>query len=194
MTTPRGAPTVVDYRTPEYWQAVRRGAGKVDRSTWTPVVIEPMTTVTGTDCASARWYMNNAPEFGWTVRATRARHLQPPANTGNYSGRWAEYATLAVRLLHKERSLSAWGTWRHDPEAGNGKGQWSFDAAMWAYVEGSGRIVILRSYAGSYGLAADEFKAIVKGEAFTPRKKGDTEGKDDVQRKPRKSTPKRVMA
>lgn len=192
------------YGEPGYWESLRKTV-KPDRSTWVPIVLEPMTSVTSTDCASARWYLDNARSHGWAVRATRARHLQPPANSGRYAGRWAEYATLAVRLLHKERNISAWGTWQYDPEGGTKHGgAWSFDTAMWAAVldwdddgRRPGRIVILRSFAGTFQLAADELKAIVKGEAFAPRKKGDEEGTDakpKSARKPRKSTPRRVMA
>lgn len=194
----------IEYGEPGYWESLRKQA-KPDRSTWVPIVLEPMSAITTTDCASARWYLENARRLGWAVRATRARHLQPPANSGNYVGRWAEYTTIAVRLLHKERSLSAWGVWQYDPEGGpKHGGQWSYDMAMWAAVldwdrdgRRPGRIVILRSFAGTYQLAAEEFKAVVKGEPFAPKKK-DEEGAKDAKpkapRKPRKSAPRRVMA
>lgn len=191
----------IEYGQPGYWESLRRQV-KPDRSTWVPIVLEPMAGITATDCASARWHLNNARKFGWAVRATRARHLQPPANSGNYTGRWAEYTTIAVRLLHKERNLSAWGVWQYDPEGGpKHGGQWSFDTAMWAAVldwdrdgRRPGRIVILRSHAGSYTLAAEEFKSIVKGVAYEPKKKEEGSETDAKPRKPRKSTPKRVMA
>lgn len=195
----------IEYGEPGYWASMRKPA-KPDRSTWKPIVIEPMTTIYTTTCAPARWYLDNAGGFGWAVRATRASHLQPPAISGNYVGRWAEYVTIAVRLLHKGRGLSAWGSWQYDPEGGTGrskgKGGWSYDTAMWATVldwdddgRRPGRIVILRSFAGSYQLAAEELKAIVKGEAFTPRKKDEGSETDAKPRKPRKAaTPKRVMA
>jgi len=195
----------IEYGQPGYWQSLKKEV-KPDRSTWKPIVIEPMTRISTTPCAPARWYLEHGAAFGWAVRATRAKHLQPPANSGNYVGRWAEYVTIAVRLLHKDRQLSAWGAWQYDPEGGSGsnkgKGGWSYDTAMWASVldwdddgRRPGRIVILRSFAGSYQLAADEFKAIVKGEAFTPRKKDEGGEIDAKPRKPRKpSAPKRALA
>lgn len=183
---------------PAYWTALRDAPKKSDRANWRSIILEPMTRVTTTDCTSARWYMNQARNFGWVVRATKARHLQPPANAGNYAGRWAEYTTLAVRMLHKERSLSAWGVWHYDPEGDGGKGKWSYETAMWAAVldwdddgRRPGRIVILRSFAGTFTLAAEELKALVKGGAFAPRKK-DEGGSDAKPRKPRK--PKREVA
>lgn len=187
---------------PAYWSSLRGAAVKPDRRSWKPIILEQMTVVDSTDCASARWYLNQARNFGWAVRATRARHLQPPAVSGNYSGRWAEYTTIAVRLLHRKRGISAWGTWQYDSEGNKGKGAWSYETAMWAIVldwdddgRRPGRIAIVKAYDGGYRLAADELKAIVKGEAFTPPKKDQGEGTDAKPRKPRKAAaPKRVLA
>ena len=185
---------------PAYWEAVRHVPKKPDRSRWKPIILEQMTAVERTGCASAQWYVANARPLGWAVRATRARHLQPPANSGNYVGRWAEYTTIAVRLLHKERSLSAWGVWQFDPEGDGGKGKWSFDTARWASVldwddEGRrpGRIVILKAFDGSYSLAAEELKSIIRGTSFTPRKKSE-EGTDAKPRKPRQPRRARDVA
>ena len=73
---------------------------------------------------------------------------------------------------------------------------------MWAIVldwdddgRRPGRIAIMKAHDGGYRLAADELKAIVKGEAFTPPKKDQGEGTDAKPRKPRKAAaPKRVLA
>lgn len=195
----------IEYGEPGYWESLRKTDVKVDRSTWKPIVMEPMASIERTECGPAQWYLGNAREFGWAVRATRARHLQPPAVSGNYVGRWAEYVTIAVRLLHKKRSLSAWGVWRFDPEGGTSRsGKWSFDAAMWAAVldwdddgRRPGRIVILRSHAGTYQLAAEELKSIVKGQAYTPPERKSKEVESDGQAKPARksrSAPKRVLA
>jgi hypothetical protein len=198
---PESSPTVVDYRTPEYWAAVRKTDPKAHSPSLTAVVIEPAVQVSTTPCASARWYLENAGGFGWAVRATRARHRQPPAVSGNYAHRWAEYVTIAVRLLHRTRNLSAWGVWQYDPEGSKGKGQWSFSEAMWAYVpqwteDGLRpvRVLILKARAGSYSLAAAELKSIVMGVAYVPpeRRKSDEPTKPRKKREP--SPSKRVMA
>lgn len=190
----------IEFGQPGYWAALRKDGAKVDRSSWAPIVIEPAAPITSTACTSAQWYLSNAPALGWAVRATQARHYQPPANSGNYAGRWAEYATVAVRLLHKGRNLSAWGAWQHDPEGNKGKGQWSFSTAMWAYVpqwSTDGRrpvsILIMKARAGSCLLAADELKCVVKGVPYEPVER---ERKERADAKPRasKSAPKRVMA
>lgn len=190
----------IRYGEPGYWESLRKVV-KVDRSTWKPIIMEPMTRVDKTDCASANWYLTNARRLGWAVRATRARHLQPPAVSGRYVDRWAECTTIAVRLLHKERSISAWAVWQFDPEGGAGKtGAWSYDTAMWAAVldwddngRRPGRIVILKSYAGTYQLAAEELKSIVKGQAYAPPERKPREETDGTP-KPRKRNRKQEVA
>ena len=193
----------IEFGEPGYWESLRKDAVKIDRSSWVPIVIAPMAPVQRTECSSAQWYLTNARRFVWAVRATMAAHLQPPAVTGNYAGRWANYTTIAVRLLHKDRNLSAWGVWQYDPEGGTKKtGQWSFTSSMWAYVaqwSEDGRrptkIMYLKAHSGTFGLAAEELKSIVKGEPYKPPERKPKEGANDGTPKPRKrSGRKREMA
>jgi len=185
-TSPQSVvPSTLDIRSPEYWAALRKP--DKPKTDYPPIVTEPAIEIDTCPFSSIRWYLDNAGKHGWRVRATRARHLEPPSSGGERAGSWIDYCTIAVRLNHRERSLAAWGCWWLDVE----RKKWDYKAGQWAFVtewggESPKRVTILKAFDGTPNLGASELKAVVAGRPYSPPKRKPKEVNPDEAPKPRK--------